>query len=211
MSGTYLCRSNMDQQAPKTRLSLVVRLKNSQDHEAWTEFTAIYEPLIFRLLKRNGLQECDAQDVSQQVLAAVATDIERWRPDGRERSFRRWLFRIARNRVIKFLVNERKRPRGVGGSDEQVGLEQKEDEHESISELFEREYRQQLLRWSAEQIRAEFRESTWRAFWRSYVDGQAIADVAKDLGMSVGNVYVSRSRIVARLKNRVNEIVDEED
>ena len=113
--------------------------------------------------------------------------------------------------MIKFLVNERKRPRGVGGSDEQVGLEQKEDEHESISELFEREYRQQLLRWSAEQIRAEFRESTWQAFWRSYVDGQAIADVAKDLGMSVGNVYVSRSRIVARLKNKVNEIIDEED
>ena len=201
----------MDQQSPKTRLSLVVRLKNSDDHEAWTEFTAVYQPLIFRLLKRNGLQECDAHDVCQQVLAAVAKDIEHWRPDGRERSFRRWLFRIARNRVIKFLVNERKRPRGVGGSDEQVGLEQKEDEHESISELFEREYRQQLLRWSAEQIRAEFRESTWQAFWRSYVDGQAIADVAKDLGMSVGNVYVSRSRIVARLKNKVNEIIDERD
>ena len=145
------------------------------------------------------------------MLAAVAKDIEHWRPDGRERSFRRWLFRIARNRVIKFLVNERKRPRGVGGSDEQVALEQKEDGHESISEFFEREYRQQLLWRAAEQIRAEFRESTWQAFWRSYVDGHAIADVAKQLGVSVGSVYISRSRIVARLKNKVNEIIDEKD
>ena len=201
----------MDQQSPKTRLSLVVRLKNAQDHEAWTEFTAIYEPLILRLLERNGLQEFDARDVCQQVLAAVAKDIEQWRPDGRDRSFRRWLFQIARNRVIKFLVNERKRLRGAGGSDAQVALEQKQDERESISELFEREYRQQLLMWAAEKIRAEFRESTWEAFWRSYVKGDAIADVAEQLGMSVGNVYVSRSRIVARLKTKVKEIIDDED
>lgn len=201
----------MDQQSPKTRLSLVVRLKNAQDHEAWDEFTGIYEPLVMRLLQRKGLQECDARDVCQQVLAAVAKDIEQWRPDGRERSFRRWLFRIARNRVIKFLVKDRKRPRGIGGSDAQVALEQQQDDRESISEMFEHEYRQQLLLWAAEQIRAEFRDSTWDAFWRSYVEGEAIADVAKQLGTSVGSVYVARSRIVARLQSKVQEILDQED
>ena len=113
--------------------------------------------------------------------------------------------------MIKFLVNEKKRPRGAGGSDAQVALEHKQDERESISELFEREYRQQLLMRAAEQIRAEFRESTWEAFWRSYVEGQAIADVAQQLGLSVGMVYVSRCRIVARLRCKVNEIVGEED
>jgi RNA polymerase sigma-70 factor (ECF subfamily) len=197
----------MDPQQPTTRLSLLVRLKNARDHEAWTEFTAIYEPLILRLLARNGLQECDARDVCQQVFAAVAKDIQRWRPDGRERSFRRWLFRIARNRVIKFLAGERKRPRGAGGSDAHAALEQQPDERESISELFDREYRRQLLLWAAEQIRAEFRESTWEAFWRSYVQGEAIADVAEQLGMSVGSVYVSRSRIVARLKSKIKELM----
>jgi RNA polymerase sigma-70 factor (ECF subfamily) len=145
----------MEQQSPKTRLSLLVRLKNAQDHGAWTEFTAIYEPLILRLLKQNGLQESDARDVCQQVLAAVAKDIEQWRPDGRDRSFRRWLFRIARNRVIKFLVNERRNPRGTGGTDAHLALEQKQDEGESISELFEREYRQQLLMSAAEEIRTD--------------------------------------------------------
>ena len=75
-----------------------MRLKNTGNRKAWNEFTAIYEPLILRLLERNGLQEFDAHDVCQQVLAAVAKDIEQWRPDGREQSFRRWLFRIARNR-----------------------------------------------------------------------------------------------------------------
>lgn len=201
----------MNQRLPRTRISLVMRLKNASDHEAWNEFTAIYEPLVLRLLQRDGLQESDARDVCQQVLSAVAKDVDGWEPDGRERSFRRWLFQIARNRVIKFLDGERKRARGVGGSGAHAALEQTRDKGESLSDVFEREYRQQLLLQAAEAIRAEFRESTWEAFWLSYIEGHAIADVAKQLGVSVGSVYVSRSRIVARLKSKVKDIVDEED
>ncbi len=92
-----------------------------------------------------------------------------------------------------------------------MAVEQTQDERESISELFEREYRHQLLLWAAEQIRAEFRESTWQAFWRSYVEGQPIAEVAQQLDISEGNVYVARSRIVARLKSKVHESIDGED
>ena len=65
--------------------------------------------LILRLMRKNGLQESDARDVSQQVLTAVASDVNTWQPDGAKESFRRWLFQIARNRVIKFLVKKRKR------------------------------------------------------------------------------------------------------
>lgn len=199
----------MDQQLPKTRISLVTRLKNAADHEAWNEFTAIYEPLVLRLLRRDGLQEADARDVCQQVLTAVAQDVDRWKPDGRERSFRRWLFRIARNRVIKFLDGERKRARGVGGSGAHAALEQAPDKGESLSEVFEREYRQQLLLQAAEAIRAEFRESTWDAFWLTAIEGHRTADVAGQLGMSVGSVYVSRSRIMARLRSKVKDITDQ--
>lgn len=204
----------MNQQSSGTRLSLVVRLKDARDHAAWTEFVAIYEPLILRMLGRNGLQESDAMDVSQQVLAAVAKDVERWRPDGREASFRRWLFRIAKNRVIKFLDKQRKP--GVaaaitGGSNIQRALDAEPDRAESLSAVFEREYRQQLLRQAADEIRAEFRDSTWLAFWQSSIDGRAISEVADELGMSTGNVYVARSRVVARLRTRVSEICGDED
>jgi RNA polymerase sigma-70 factor (ECF subfamily) len=201
----------MDQQSPATRMSLLTRLKNAADHEAWAEFTAIYQPLVLRLLDQMGLQEADARDVCQQVLAAVAKDIERWRPDGRERSFRRWLFQIARNRVLKFLESQRRSQCGGGGSGAQAALEQAPEPRESLSDVFEREYRQQLLVTASEAIRPEFHESTWKAFWLSAVEGQPIAEVAEQLGMSVGNVYVARSRIVSRLKNKVREITGEED
>lgn len=194
------------QPSPETRPSLVVRLRNARDEAAWTEFLAVYEPLILRLMRKNGLQESDARDVCQQVLAAVARDIEQWKPDGAKASFRRWLFRIARNLVIKFLVKERRGTQAKGGTDAQLLLEAQPDSHASASAEFDREYRQQLMRCAAEQIRGEFRESTWEAFWRTCIDGRTVVEVAAELGTSAGNVYVARSRIIARLRARVSEL-----
>ncbi len=201
----------MNSQFPQTRLSLMVRLADARDHQAWSEFVAIYEPLVLRLLRRSGLQDSDAHDVCQQVFAALAKDIESWRPDGRERSFRRWLFRIARNRVIKFLAKERKRHRAAGGTDAQLALEQARDDATPLPELFEQEYRRQLMRWAAEQVRPEFRPATWQAFWESYIEDRPIAQVAEQLGMSTGSVYVARSRIVARIRQVVRRRLEEED
>ncbi|MBW3596612.1 MAG: sigma-70 family RNA polymerase sigma factor [Planctomycetes bacterium] len=195
--------------SPKTRPSLIARLKNAQDHEAWSEFLAIYEPLILCLMRRHGFQECDARDACQQVLAAVARDVEKWRPDGAEASFRRWLFRIARNRAVKLLVQQRKRIRGRGGTSAQVALENQPGRSESLSAEFAREHRRQVLLWAAEQIRGEYRESTWQAFWRTCIVGRPIPDVAAELGVSVGNVYVARSRIIARLREKVQGIEEE--
>ena len=93
-----------------------------------------------------------------------------------------------------------------GGTDVQIQLAAQPDSHASLSAEFEREYRQQLLLCAAEQIRGEFRESTWSAFWRTCIDGRSVAEVADELDMSVGNVYVARSRIIARLRVRVNEL-----
>lgn len=191
---------------PETRASLVVRLRSARDEGAWAEFLDVYEPLILRLLRKHGLQDSDSRDVCQQVLAAVAHDIEQWRPDGARESFRRWLFQIARNRVIKFLVKERRGGSAKGGTDAQLVLEGLPDDHASLSAEFEREYRQQLLLCAAEQIRGEFRESTWQAFWKTCIDGRSASEVADKLGTSVGNVYVARSRIVARLRDKVVEL-----
>src|SRR5258706_9805557 len=113
--------------SPETRPSLVVRLGNARDGAAWTEFLAVYEPLILRLMRKNGLQESDARDVCQQVLAAVARDVNAWQPDGAKASFRRWLFQIARHRVIKFLVKRRKGEAAAGGTEAQILLEAQAD------------------------------------------------------------------------------------
>src|SRR4051812_16894706 len=102
---------------PDTRRSLLVRLRESRDDAAWAEFIAIYDPLVYRLARRRGLQDADARDLCQDVLRAVAGAIERWDPDPERGSFRGWLFRIARNLMLNYLVSQRKHPRGTGDSD----------------------------------------------------------------------------------------------
>lgn len=191
--------------SPETHPSLVVRLRNAADHAAWTEFLAIYEPLILRILRGYALQEPDARDLCQQVLTAVARDVDQWKSDGAQASFRRWLFQIARNRALKFLTRQRPGTIGQGGSDAHRQLSLHPD-RQDLSAEFEAEYRQQLLLCAAGQIRSEFRESTWQAFWRTCIDGCSIADAARDLGMTAGNVYVARSRVMARLRERVRSL-----
>ena len=193
--------------SPETRPLLLVRLGSARDEAAWAEFLAVYEPLICGSCAK-GLQESDARDVCQQTLAAVAGDIEQWKPDGGAASFRRWLFTIARNRTIKFLVSER---RGAGPRrDGRPGKARIAARcHVSLSAQFDRELRQQLLLHAASQIRDEFRASTWQAFWRTCVDGRTAAEAAAELKMSTGNVYVARSRIIARLRERVSELEGE--
>jgi RNA polymerase sigma-70 factor (ECF subfamily) len=190
-------------QSPQTRVTLIARLKDTQDQEAWREFTAIYEPLVFGVARESGLQEADARDVCQQVLEAVSKDVERWQPDGKEASFRRWLFRIARHRVLKLLEQQSRRGVGKGGTTAQAAIEAVADAREDLSAVLERKYREQLLLKAAELIRSEFKETTWQAFWRTCIEGQPITKVAADLGLSLGSVYVARSRIISRLQEKV--------
>lgn len=187
---------------PETRLSLLARLRDPTDQEAWREFTAIYQPLVLRLGVQRGLQHADAQEVAQEVLLAVAGAIERWEPDPNRASFRTWLFRIARNLMINLLKQKQRLPLAAGGTD-MIELLQQQPARDGDSEWFDQEFRRELFRWAAERIRGEFRESTWQAFWRTCVVGEDIAVVADRLKLSVGAMYVARSRVMTRLKQIV--------
>lgn len=191
---------------PKTRASLLVRLRDPQDERAWREFMEIYEPLVYRLARRRGFQDADAAELTQEVFLAVASAIERWDPDPARGTFRGWLFRIARNLMVNLLTNQQRHVRGAGGSEVKRLLDEQAAPAGEDSALFDWEYKRQAFRWAAEQVRSEFREKTWQAFWMTSVEGVEVSEAAELLGMSAGAVYIARSRAMARLKETVQRL-----
>jgi RNA polymerase sigma-70 factor (ECF subfamily) len=192
--------------SPETRASLLVRIRDPRDERAWAEFAAIYAPLVRRLARARGLQEADAADLSQDVLRAVAGAIERYDPDPGLGSFRAWLFTIARNLILNLLAAQRRHPRGSGDTDVNRLLEQQPAPDPEDTALFDSEYRRQLFRWAADRVRGEFRPTTWQAFWRTGVQDESPKAVAADLGLSLGALYVARSRVMARLRQVIEEV-----
>jgi RNA polymerase sigma factor (sigma-70 family) len=192
--------------SPATRQSLLIRLRDPRDGQAWTEFVAIYTPLIDRLARVNGLQSADAADLAQEVFRAVSRAIDRYDPDPALGSFRGWLFRIARNLMINLLAARRVRPQATGDSDVQEFLERVPAPDGAETAFFDMEYRRGLFVWAADQVRDEFRQSTWQAFWLTAVEGQPASAAAAASGISIGAVYIARSRVMARLKTIIEQV-----
>ena len=192
-------------QIPETRHSLVARLRNSGDGEAWSQFLADYEPFLLALFRRRGLQEADVLDTAQQVLMTVASRVSDWRPDGRPASFRRWLTTIARNAAVKCLQKNARH------SQLEINSAAGRDSAVTAESTALQEYRQQVLIWSMEQIREEFRPSSWSAFWETAVEGRSVEVVCSELGLSSGAVYMARSRVMARLREKSREFDVDDD
>jgi RNA polymerase sigma factor (sigma-70 family) len=194
-------------QSLDTRHSLILRLRDSTDEVAWREFTALYEPLIYQLARGKGLQDSDARDVCQEVLLTVARATDRWDPDPDRGSFRGWLSRVTRNLLINFLT--RREEPGTGRTSMVALLEAQAKADPAISDLFDLEYRRRLFHWASEKVKKEFTTDTWQAFWRSAVGGETPAKVAQDLSMTIGAVYIARSRVMARLRKLIEQLGDE--
>jgi RNA polymerase sigma factor (sigma-70 family) len=188
---------------PETRASLIVRLPDAADARAWDEFAAVYAPLVYRLARRHGLQPADADDLVQEVFSAVARSVETWLASDGRGPFRAWLLRIAKNVAINFLTRPKHRPTGKG--DEFHRLAEHVAASGDATGEFDLEYRREIFRWAAAHVRTAVTERTWQAFWLTSVEGQPNETVARELKMSVGSVYIAKSRVMARLREVVKQ------
>lgn len=194
---------------PITRSSLIAQVQSCEDREAWDEFVVVYRPVIYRMARRRGMQDADAQDVVQNVLIRVSRAIHMWEKSGPETKFRHWLRRVARNAILTALMRKPK-DAAVGGSDVVVLLE----EQPEISLDFDREFatesmRERYLR-AAKAVKSDFDTDTWRAFELTVVNGESCETVSKIVGKSVGAIYAARSRIMRRLREQLRNELESE-
>lgn len=186
---------------PDTRASLILRLPTKADAAAWREFVGLYEPFLHRFARRSGLQEADARELVQDVLLSVVQAVGHWQQDATRAKFRTWLFRIARNKLIDVLSKRQRQATRIGGSG-MLDIAQPQ----LLVEEAVLAHRRELFRWAAAQVREQVQPVTWQAFWRTSVEEQPVANVARELGLTTGAVYIARSRVLSRLKEVLTKL-----
>jgi RNA polymerase sigma-70 factor (ECF subfamily) len=193
--------------SPPTRLSLIEKIKDPRDAEAWSEFAAIYYPLVFGICRRKGLQHADATDITQEVLSRVANAVGSYRHDQPGSTFRGWLYRITRNLTIDFFRQRGKDP--VVGADRQQELHQIREPSREESQEFHHAFRKQMFSVVARVVQAQIHPQTWAAFWKTEVERRDVSIVAQELSMNRGAIYVARSRVIAKLRKQIQTRMNE--
>ena len=192
-----------------TRASLLVRIRDPRDAEAWAQFNRVYGPLIFRFARKHGCQDSDAADLTQEVLREVCRKIGQFDYDRELGRFRGWLLTIARCTVAQMRRARSRNTYGTGDSAMLRQLENIPDESTGIEHVWNQEFERTLFEWAAEQVRDQVDETTWEAFHRTAVNGQKPAGVARELHVSIGSVYVARNRVLNRIQKLIREIDDQ--
>ncbi|MGI9473170.1 MAG: RNA polymerase sigma factor [Rubripirellula sp.] len=193
---------------PETRESLLVRVKDAGNREAWEQFSQIYRPVVYRMARARGLQDADAQDLTQRVLFAVSQSLPDWERNPGGGKFRHWLRRVAKNAVLNALSRP-PRDRAGGGTTAIELLQQHVESNDDIEESVDYEFRRQLFRRAALQVQQRTSETNWQAFRLTMLEEQSIDAVADQLRVTVGTVYAARSRVMRRIREAVRELEGE--
>jgi RNA polymerase sigma-70 factor (ECF subfamily) len=167
---------------------------------------SIYCPLVYRWCRRAGLQQADAADLGQEVFKSVANAIGQFRRENPGQSFRKWLHAITRNKLIDHFRSRKRELPATGGSEALGWLLQVPDALPADDDAADETGL--ICRRALALIAPEFEDKSWKAFWQVVVDGRSPADIALELGMSANAIYVAKSRILARLRQVLEDFGD---
>ena len=192
----------------RTSGTLLLRLRQLDDREAWGEFVEQYTPRIFAWCRRYRLQDSDAADVTQEVLGKLVKAIRTFDYDVSRGSFRGWLKTVTNNAVRDFL-EDLARP-GRGSGDTQVGgmlaALQAPDAIKELTASLEEEAEREVLREAEARVQMRVQPNTWEAYRLTALKNVSASDAATELGMPVSEVYVAKSRVLKLLREEVTRL-----
>jgi RNA polymerase sigma-70 factor (ECF subfamily) len=186
-----------------TSVSLLERLRQPGAAEAWERLVELYTPLLYYWACRIGLCEADAADLVQEVFAVLVQKLPEFMYD-RHKSFRGWLRTILLNRW-----RDQRRRAAAAHFQSNDELLASVPDSANPERFWEIEYREQLVGRALELMQSEFQPKTWKACWETVVSDRPAAAVAAELGMSVDTVYAAKSRVLRRLRQELEGLLDD--
>ena len=197
-----------------TSLTLLERVRHQslcgdgavrRDNAAWNRLVDLYTPLLFHWSLRTGLNEVESEDLVQEVFAALLIKLRTFERQ-RDGSFRKWLQVVTVNKCRERF--RRKQLPTVNGDSSSDPLSAVADPA-TLAEFWEDDYRQQLVQRAMQIMQAEFSEKVWQACHQHIALSRPAADVAEELGITANAVRVYSSRVLARLRVELRDLLDE--
>jgi RNA polymerase sigma-70 factor (ECF subfamily) len=191
----------------ETRQSLLVRAQAGAT-DAWKDLTDLYSPLILGWLNRQGVPARDREDLSQEVLLSVVQYLPGFQHSGRRGAFRCWLRTIVCSRTADYWRAVDAGTQAEGGSGATAALQQIADPDSDLNRQWDEEHDRYVLHCLLDLVEEEFEPLTLQAFRRLALDGVSGAEAAGELGLSVAAVYVAKSRVLARIRQEAEGLID---
>lgn len=189
-----------------TRPSLLIRLRDLRDGEAWQTFVGTYAPLIYRYCRQRGVQDADAADVAQEVLAQVARSIRKFEYQPERGRFRDWLGTVTRHKLARYLKHKASGIAAKGGASVEIF---ESTAAPAADSEWTAEFNTHVLRTALDRVRPRFEAPTWKAFELVWIENRAARDVARELKQPIDFVYVAKSRVLKRLREEVLALAED--
>ncbi len=189
-----------------TSTSLLDGLLDPHNDRIWTEFFERYGPIVRGFARKLHLREHEADDAVQDTMVTFVTKYREGAYDREKGRLRSWLCGLAYHK-IRHILDRRMHREGriVKAGEGQEMLESIPDESRT-AELWDAEWRNAVLRRCLDHIRDETDPLRLRAFELYALQGWSPEDVAEELGISKNMVYLSKSRVLARIAKLREEI-----
>jgi RNA polymerase sigma-70 factor (ECF subfamily) len=174
------------------------------DRVAWARFVDLYGSRIRGWCRRWGLQEADADDVTQDVLLRLARTLRTFQYDS-SRSFRGWLRTVTQHALADFLADRKRQCRG-SGDDEVLDQLQSVQARDDLIERLKDQFDSEVVAVACARARARVEPQTWEAFRLTAYEGLSGDDAAARLGMSRATVFKARSRVMGFLREEIKRL-----
>ncbi len=191
-----------------TSLSLLDRIRQTDASDPWSELVELYSPMLSVWLRKFDVPDADIDDLKQEVLTAVVTDLRNFEHNGRTGAFRSWLKTIRVHRLRNYWRSRNRHPLGDGASDFEQRIAQLNDPKSELSRVWDMQHDEFVLRQLLQLAEPHFEVTTWTAFRRVTLDGDSPAEVSADLGISAIAIFIAKSRVLSYLRHLADGLID---
>ncbi len=183
----------------ETSQSLLLRLRDYRNADAWSQFNQLYGPFIEGWLIRRGVPRDISEDVRQEVMTKVVQEISAFSHNGRTGAFRKWLKQITHFRLRTTLRQRWKIENQVQQEYSDL-VDQLGADDSAMSRLWDAEHDAYLVQRILEMVQRDFTPQTIQIFQRVVLDAEDAQSIASDLQITVNAVRIAQSRVLAALR-----------